>query len=241
MPVNDGAASVARLLVAMVLTLYIHLLPTHLNHSVWNVTNLPNIVFQLDSARIAASRTSPMMEAINLVSLTASCTHDFKKKNLLLPSFICLNEKDISWQHRMCWHAEWAVLPWWTLLGLQGPTLLIKSLPLIWRPGTSRWNLLVPDLQMNGSDLTSRWGTRIVVPPATARATCLITLWPQVRIKWSCMRFVYWVLYKFIKSYPYARCDMAFIEPMHRKNPKLLTYLSLCSDSFVILIQMCLG
>ena len=45
------------------------------------------------------------------------------------------------------------------LVGITGtaklvPYHFIKSLPLDWRSGTSRWNLLVPDLQVSGSGLT---------------------------------------------------------------------------------------
>ena len=35
---------------------------------------------------------------------------------------------------------------------------LVKSLPLIWRPGTRRWNLRVPGHQMSCSDLTRMRG-----------------------------------------------------------------------------------
>ena len=43
------------------------------------------------------------------------------------------------------------------------PYLKVKSLQLIWRSGTRRWHLRVPDLQMSCSDLTTWQGTRIVV------------------------------------------------------------------------------
>ena len=36
------------------------------------------------------------------------------------------------------------------------PCHVVKSLQLIWRSGTRRWNLRVPDLQMRCSDLTQR-------------------------------------------------------------------------------------
>ena len=36
------------------------------------------------------------------------------------------------------------------------PCHVVKSLQLIWRLGTRRWNLRVPHLQVSGSDLTSR-------------------------------------------------------------------------------------
>ena len=37
---------------------------------------------------------------------------------------------------------------------IQAPCHVIKSLQLIWRSGTRRWNLQVPDLPMRCSDLT---------------------------------------------------------------------------------------
>ena len=45
----------------------------------------------------------------------------------------------------------------------------VKSLQLIWRSGTRRWNLRVPDLQMSCRDLTLHQSTRIVVPAQAAR------------------------------------------------------------------------
>ena len=36
------------------------------------------------------------------------------------------------------------------------PFYVVKSLQLIWRSGTRRWNLRVPGLQMGCSDLTWR-------------------------------------------------------------------------------------
>ena len=50
----------------------------------------------------------------------------------------------------------------------------VKSLQLIWRLGTRRWNLRVPNLQMSCRDLTSRSGARIVVPVIVTRVTCPI-------------------------------------------------------------------
>ena len=50
----------------------------------------------------------------------------------------------------------------------------VKSLQLIWRLGTRRWNLRVPNLQMSCRDLTSRSGARIVVPVIATRVTCPI-------------------------------------------------------------------
>ena len=47
---------------------------------------------------------------------------------------------------------------WWPLLALLCwyPAFLVKSLHLIWRSGSRRWNLRVPDLHMSCSDLT-KW------------------------------------------------------------------------------------
>ena len=55
-----------------------------------------------------------------------------------------------------------------TLVAIIGITILmshmlVKTLQLIWRSGTRRWNLRVPDLQMSCRDLTLWQGTRIVV------------------------------------------------------------------------------
>ena len=53
------------------------------------------------------------------------------------------------------------------LVAISGATILVpchvvKSLQLIWSPGTCRWNLQVPNLQMSHSDLTWWQGTRMV-------------------------------------------------------------------------------
>ena len=47
----------------------------------------------------------------------------------------------------------------WHLAAIAGTTILlpyhvVKSLQLIWREGTRRWNLWVPNLQMSCSDLS---------------------------------------------------------------------------------------
>ena len=47
-------------------------------------------------------------------------------------------------------------------------------LQLIWRSGTRRFHLRVPDLQMNCSDMTWRSGTRTVVPVMATKVTCPI-------------------------------------------------------------------
>ena len=57
-----------------------------------------------------------------------------------------------------------------------------SSLQLIWRLGTCRLNLLVPDLRTSCSVLTERWGTRTVVPVMAARVTCPIISWALTRL-----------------------------------------------------------
>ena len=66
----------------------------------------------------------------------------------------------------------------WPLLGLLPwyPIAHVKSLQLIWRLGTGRWNLLVSDLQMNFSNLT-KWMLSVWQPQLMAASmTCPITL-----------------------------------------------------------------
>ena len=41
---------------------------------------------------------------------------------------------------------------------------IVKSLKLVWRFDTCKWNLWVPDRQISYRDLTWIWGTRTVVP-----------------------------------------------------------------------------
>ena len=59
----------------------------------------------------------------------------------------------------------------WSLLGLLSwyPLILVTSLQLIWKWGTRRWNLRVPDFQMSCCDLTHC----IVAPRMATRATHL--------------------------------------------------------------------
>ena len=54
---------------------------------------------------------------------------------------------------------------------VQAPSHVVKSLLLIWRSGTRRWNLRVPELLMSCSDLTERQGTRKVVPVMATKVT----------------------------------------------------------------------
>ena len=60
--------------------------------------------------------------------------------------------EDVHGQTGQCY------VTWWLFLELLSwyPIILVKSLPLIWRSGTRRRNLRVPDLQTSGSDLT-KW------------------------------------------------------------------------------------
>ena len=75
-----------------------------------------------------------------------------------------------------------------TLVTITGTTswlvhyLKVKSLQLIWRSGTRRWNLRVPDLQMSCRDLTPCQGTRIEAPCVGSQMTCLI---PKNWSRWS--------------------------------------------------------
>ena len=50
---------------------------------------------------------------------------------------------------------------------------VVKSRQLIWRLGTRRWNLRVPDLQTGCRDLTTWWGSRIVAPAMAICPTAL--------------------------------------------------------------------
>ena len=56
------------------------------------------------------------------------------------------------------------------------PWHIVKSLQLIWRSGTRRFHLRVPDLQMSCSDFTKWSGTNVVVPVMATRVTCRIVL-----------------------------------------------------------------
>ena len=67
-----------------------------------------------------------------------------------------------------------------------------QVLQLIWRSGTRRWNLRVPDLQLSCSDLTTWQGTRIIAPVMTAAKKCPILSyssgllhWPQSKSAWD--------------------------------------------------------
>ena len=51
---------------------------------------------------------------------------------------------------------------------------LSKPMQLIWRSGTCRLNLRVPDLQMSCKDLTTCQGTRIFAPAMAARQNILL-------------------------------------------------------------------
>ena len=60
-------------------------------------------------------------------------------------------------------------LVWTTTLS---PNLQVKSLQLIWRLDTCRWNLWVPDLQMSCSDLTRMIGYQDSSPSNGHQGTC---------------------------------------------------------------------
>ena len=59
------------------------------------------------------------------------------------------------------------------------PCHVVKSLQLIWRSGTRRFHLRVPNLQMNWSDLTYRYVTKIVFLVMATRVTCPIESHPS--------------------------------------------------------------
>ena len=70
--------------------------------------------------------------------------------------------------------SQQGIWPWQPLLRLLSwcPIFKVKSLQLIWRSGTRRFHLRVPDLRMSCRVLTTWQGTRIVVPAIAARWTC---------------------------------------------------------------------
>ena len=59
-----------------------------------------------------------------------------------------------------------------TLVAITGTILVsylqVKSLQLVWRSGTRRWNLWMPDLQMSCRDLAMWQGTGLVSSTVTA-------------------------------------------------------------------------
>ena len=61
-----------------------------------------------------------------------------------------------NYSKMICYQIWTGHVTWWLLLGLLSwyPLILVTSLQLIWRLGTHRWNLRVPNLQMGCSDLT---------------------------------------------------------------------------------------
>ena len=62
------------------------------------------------------------------------------------------------------WQPLLELLPWY-------PLILNNSLQLIWRSGTHRFHLRVPDLQMSCSELTKWVGTSYIVPITITRVT----------------------------------------------------------------------
>ena len=76
---------------------------------------------------------------------------------------------------------SYGLSPQWSLLALLSLCLIfVKSLQLIWRSGTCRFHLRVPDLQMSCRDLTTWQGTRIVAPTMATRVTCSIVRAPMI-------------------------------------------------------------
>ena len=57
------------------------------------------------------------------------------------------------------------------------PCHTVKSLQLIWRSGTRRWNLRVPDLLMSCSDLVEIKGAGMIIPVMAVKVTWPILTW----------------------------------------------------------------
>ena len=78
----------------------------------------------------------------------------------------------------MCRNKVYAAPVAITGINILVPYLYIKSLQLIWRSGTRRFHLRVPDLQMCCNDLTKGEGTRITTPAmATGKHALLLKTW----------------------------------------------------------------
>ena len=95
---------------------------------------------------------------------------------------------------------EQGLSPWWPLLGLLPwyPIFKLKSLQFIWRLGTRRFHLRVPNLQMSCRDLTKWQDTSILVPTMPTRETCLIlplNQWPNMCV--CTMSQFWWLLWCF--------------------------------------------
>ena len=86
-----------------------------------------------------------------------------------------------------------------------------KSLSFIWRSGTRRWNLRVPDLQMNCRDLTTWQGTRIVAPRMVARWHALLTLWSLNKMDV--------ILHTFSNAFSYMKIIASFIKMLLKFVP----------------------
>ena len=69
--------------------------------------------------------------------------------------------------------------------------LVVKSLQLVWRLGTHRWNLRVPRHKMSCTDLVLRRGTRVLVPVMSTRLAWTITgiTMPSTLIYWEKTNF----------------------------------------------------
>ena len=66
-------------------------------------------------------------------------------------------------------------LTWWPLLGLPSWYSFVKSLQLVWKSGTLKSKVRVPDLQ-HCSDLTIWEGANFVTSVMTTRIICLIKI-----------------------------------------------------------------
>ena len=97
-------------------------------------------------------------------------------------------------------HMTWRL--WLGPLFWYPPYHLVKSLQLVWRSGTSRFHLLVPDLQASWSDLTSYethsiMGRRIVVlrgmlVPMKGCLSVYVTFVSILNIKWQIGKLQVW-------------------------------------------------
>ena len=102
----------------------------------------------LQGTRFVASRNGP------LVTCRFSCKIPILTIDIPYVAF------EVQGMGCHLWTRHWA---WWTLVEQLSRHLLIlaKSLWLIWRMGTRRWNLRVPNLQMSRCDLISKIGHQV--------------------------------------------------------------------------------
>ena len=100
--------------------------------------------------------------------------------------------------------------------------------------GTHRWNLQVPNLEINGSDLTKGMGTSFVMPVTATRATCPIE---------SCYNMVQYnmILHTAQQWRRYNKDQEPFHEWFSHRNSNLME-ISFCSDpsySIVLTMKFC--